>query len=1068
MIVIILLSLGGLFYFYLSQIFIPVQLKQIIITQAKTALGRQVVFKELSFALFKGFHIKGLTIYQKDEPTLPWIDVNDMTFNVIIPDIITKRQIILSSLRLTDPVVHLTRDKTRAWNFSDLLVPRGTGTTKNQFTFILGRLALDNGKIVIVDETTDPRWEETLDKITASVSLSFSRGVRFDISGHLNTIPGSLTVSGDYQFKVKQLEANITAENIDAVRILSLVDLPLPVSINEGLIKKTAIHMIFAKEISTIKGDLETSAAVTIPGNTAVKGDFNLANFSFNGNAPAGKTFATDGLSVSHLELNGPGRGVLTGDLKAKNIQFAIKPETFSLQGDITIDKSQLLLPGKQTFNGSLALSGLTINRANNSLTLSAAHVQVPDAVGQWGQDKNINMGFDLSDLKLEQTETGYDATAQLDLTNIDATLGKDQRLQGDIKTDNFAFRILPAAVQANASFLLSDGDIHWGDDKTFTGELAVKNASLSWDEKLFSLETSASAKNITTILPGGIQFSGSPQMTLSLHYSFVEKGQPLTYKAGLTLDGTTLKGLPTVDTIQDMKGKLSIENDRASTGKISLTVLETPLTFSGFLKNFADPYLDIQATSEYLSFENLAPVLKDIFATYQINPTGLAAGNITFAGRLRNWQRGQIALNLYPQNVSLTGARLPFPVNQIAGAIEYTNTTLTWKNLSGTCFERTFSLDGYYQLAGEPLLETKLTSEGLLANSRMTIKPDDINIAFLKGNFYNATFSVQGHITPSQGNSPFLNLDGELATNLRELPKFHPDLAKRFADLNLRGDVTLSAHFEGRADKWKESKATALLKSGQLGLGGYFLKDVNMDVSHGQEEMSHLNLRATLDDGPLMVDLLLDPTKDTLPSHLSVDIDGADLAKMSQEAHWPEKDISGKLKAQLKADGPLRQPDKITGKGSFAITDGKIWKTSFLKGVWQVLLIPELENVVFTDASASFSVRGNKLTTRDFILKSKPVALNGAGWIALDKTIDMRISPYVYQLEILKSEGYLQKGLTALISRAENSVTIHLTGVLPNVKYKQEIDPTKVIKKAAENIFDGVQGIIENVIPSQ
>ena len=131
---------------------------------------------------------------------------------------------------------------------------------------------------------------------------------------------------------------------------------------------------------------------------------------------------------------------------------------------------------------------------------------------------------------------------------------------------------------------------------------------------------------------------------------------------------------------------------------------------------------------------------------------------------------------------------------------------------------------------------------------------------------------------------------------------------------------------------------------------------------------------------------------------------------------------------------------------------------------MWSALLIPEYENIIFTDGLMNFEIKDSKILTKDLLLKSKEVELVGNGWADFNSNIDLLITPEFKELAILQSKS-LKKGPTAILAQAEGYVNIKITGTLDNPQYKVTTSPTRVIKKATGALVEGLQGIFEEII---
>ena len=100
LIVIGLLVVGIAIFFYIDNIFLPVQLKRFITTKSKEILRREVFVESIDFRPIQGFIIKNVSISRKDDPTKPFIQVDEITFNLLLAPVFRKKAIILPSIKI--------------------------------------------------------------------------------------------------------------------------------------------------------------------------------------------------------------------------------------------------------------------------------------------------------------------------------------------------------------------------------------------------------------------------------------------------------------------------------------------------------------------------------------------------------------------------------------------------------------------------------------------------------------------------------------------------------------------------------------------------------------------------------------------------------------------------------------------------------------------------------------------------------------------------------------------------------------------------------------------------------
>ena len=1056
--------LAGSLYFYVSCVFIPVQLKQIIVEQARSRFGRNLQFADIHFSFPAGVIIRQVTLYQKGSSTQPFLSIEEARF-AIIPDLFAPKQIFIPSLTISKPFVHIIRSPDRSWNFQDLLAKKTTPGKKSPLSFFLGGIVLERGKIQITDESVQPVWQEIVTPLSLNVSLSASKGIKFETTVPFTQHPGSLKLHGTYRLTRQELQCQATAENIDLARLLSLENLPLPLNMPEGFIEKATLTFAKTKDEMSLQGAGAAQVDLSVPERFALKGRFRSNHFRWQ-KTPDGFSFSTKATRANDGRFILPDRVTVTGDLVLTNADFRLAQTQLAAKGEMQLQKGSLLLPHDRSFTGTIALSLAEWHRSEGQSS-GKATLSSPDAVITDGE-RQFRGAIAIPAAAWQQKNDLWDCSGTLDLKKADWRGAGQQHFSGDLKTQRLAILRQDHTWQVKTAATLSNANLVFKPEQQFTGDLAIKEADITLEPQQLAVTTTAVGKDVHMSLPKGLAITGSPQLSLDLKYPFPTDEEqpplPLHYAGTLILNGDTLTGVPKVETISDLKGTVAFSDNQASTDKLSFVTSKTPLTVSGSIVDFKNPVLDIQAAGQDVVFTQVAPLFPELLQKYQVAPSGEADFQINFQGQPQEWTKAKIAGQLILNDAALAGGKISPPVTQINGQISYQDNTITWKNLSGTWQDRHFTIDGNYQIQPARLIETTVSAEGVALTTLLQPGPEGFDILKLTGHFQDTTFSGKGHFAPGK-TGPYLELETKLSVELKDLPQMHPLIAEKIKDLHLLGQVGIQATFQGRINQWPTSALTLTAKSKEVTIASYKFNNLILNIKHGGTDISQINLKALLDDGDLVIDLLADPRKEDMPGTFSLDLAGTDLAKMGRDAQWPAKDISGKLKAQLKLDGPLLKTAALTGYGNFAITDGKIWKLTILKGLWQLLLIPELNNAVFTEASATFTVQKNKLITQDLLLKSQPLDLAGQGWLDINKNIDLLITPRFHQLEILKSSAILQKIPTGLLTQTQGYFNIRLTDTLTKPKYKIETDPGRVLQGTTGNLLEGVQGILEGIL---
>ena len=212
-IVVVLLTfliLGVVLAFYINNIFLPFQFKQFIVTQAYKYLQRQVVIREIHFQLIKGFTLRDITIYQKDETNKPFIHIDEASFNILLTSFLKNKTLIIPTLKMTRPFIHIIREEEKRWNFSDLLESSRIRKKSGTLTFVSRKITLEDGILVYTDKTPDKDFWELLQDIDFNATLALNKSAHFVLETKVPKYHSRVHIKGTYHLPTKKLSSQIS------------------------------------------------------------------------------------------------------------------------------------------------------------------------------------------------------------------------------------------------------------------------------------------------------------------------------------------------------------------------------------------------------------------------------------------------------------------------------------------------------------------------------------------------------------------------------------------------------------------------------------------------------------------------------------------------------------------------------------------------------------------------------------------------------------------------------------------------------------------------------------------
>lgn len=423
--------------------------KPLIEEQLTTALGRQVKLGDLSLSIFSGTVVaRNLTI--ADDPkfsTAPFVTATEFRIGVQMLPLIFHKQILVNSLEVDTPQIHLVHAASGVWNFSTIGQSAANRTEQQKQQSIMPDLTVDSFKIKDGHATVEnlPAVGAPLvyDRVNLAIQgFSFTQQFPFTLSAALPA-QGTLTMSG----KAGPINTQDAAKTtFDAQLALHHLD---PVA--AGFLDKSAGLSVLA--------DIDAHA-VSNGASVTSNGTVHTQNLQLRSDAaPAPKPID---LTYSVVHNLGDNAGQLldatfqTGKLAAHiSGTYSMKPPSVSVNLKLTgqglpIDELQSMLPavGVKLPHGSVLQGG--------TLTTSLSITGPLDALTITGPVELANTR--LSGFNLGSQLKGIAGAAVGDtgnLTNIQTLRLQLQVAKDGVRASNI-YTSLPALGEATGSGTVS------------------------------------------------------------------------------------------------------------------------------------------------------------------------------------------------------------------------------------------------------------------------------------------------------------------------------------------------------------------------------------------------------------------------------------------------------------------------------------------------------------------------------------------------------------------------------------------------------------------------------------
>lgn len=1059
------LVLAGITCFvYIKKVFLPVKLKEIILTRSEQFLGRRITYDKIDYHFIKGIVLENLTVYDKEDEFSPFIQVQQLRLNILITPILREKKIIIPSLIITQPYVHIVRQDEATWNFSDLLDKRAHERQSPLGVFLSG-ITIDKGRIELTDKTPDTPTTEKFQNINFKADLSVKSGIKFqfDAQGPANAL---ISTSGNFELIKKALTAEVKIQNFDLFKYLNMFyNNPLIVH-RHGIINNANLKIKTNGLDIDVAGNMNLATPDLTVSDKTVSGDlFAVAELQIS--KKNNSTHAAGNVVLKNAKLTLANQESFAGDLTAQGLELTIDEKRADLKAKVDIPNAEFLLGPDRTIKGHLSAKELSFKRKDTVLGLKS-DLLAENTELSWN-NSHFKGTWSTPEIILTSVNGEIEAKSEFEVQSADFTIANQTMITGDLKAKKTTLTFNKnKKLDVTTAFLLENSQINMGQDKKISGTIKAEETAISFANPTLTANGHFLVSQGYFALPQNREFIANPVIDLKITHT-LNSQLPLLYSGSLILEDGTLKGLPRVDQVQGIKGTVTFTNDKIFSDFLRLKTLGTDMVLAGTLQNFKAPDVDIEASMSDVDLEKIRPYFAEALDKYKLSPSGRAELKLRYKGAIDSPKLAHVKFSADLKEAALTGEKLPGPITHISGKINYSSQGVSWERLKGIFKNKSYTLNGQWIGDENPFIETTIEGPQLNLATKIQSQKDGVyKILSFKGLYDGSSFDVKGNFNLA-GGAPDVNLSVQGNLDLKNLALLIPNFQKKIESYKPTGTLALNASLIGKLKDWRQCQMTADGSSQAITANGFRFKDVSLKLEHGKFPTSQLDIAAVFYNGQLQVTSFIDPRKNDLPLSLAANLKDTDLSVLAADINTKGKNIKetalkGNLALDFTLDGPLTRAEKWKGRGSAAITDGQIFKFNLLKGIWRTLLIPEFEDIIFTHARTNFEIQNKRLITHDFILSSSAADLSATGWVDFDQNLNLNVSPSFKELTILRSAS-LKKGPTALLAQAQGYINIKISGTLKKPNYSVSTQPVKAIEKTTGALIEGVQGILEDII---
>jgi hypothetical protein len=632
----IILALFSAGLYFINKIFLPIQLKAIVIKNAEQTLHRKVTFDAFSYNIFKGFTLNNVTITSKDEPGKTFLHIDTLTAQIFFPALLSKN-IILSAVHINNLSAHITRLNSNTWNFSDLLNHPHTAQTKTPL--LINGLDIINASFTITDLAHATEYTEIINQVNIKGSLSFAGN--FHLAGNLAfpATQGSASLTLVRDNNKQKIKCLLNLRNIAPLRYLRFLPTPETYSLTDLTIQSADTEVLIEKDtvLITGKAQIQDIDATPSPGYRA-QGDLALNKIH---------------LTITPKGLNYKGAFQLQGATLSWG-------EDHSLSGNLSMNKTQASLQGSNWTLGSEAtIEGLFISIGNN---------------------QRFQSDITLSGLRASQTDNVITATSDITLNNAAAALDKDQSFSGNVTLKNTAVTFNGPDINATADILVNGLKASVRD--------TILNAALSSQASTLSLNSDGLDVRLAPIFTQcdvksqGLHFTGTPSAMMHAVQSKNTALAPV-YNGTINLTNGTLTGIPFIDKATHINGSLLLENDTLATRDLSFTTLGSTINANGKVSHLDQPIFNLSAKANPIDLAHLKTLSPQLFNNNNLDYSGTADLTVTLKGPASRLSKDGVSAVLLVKDAAVSSKNLNISLQHINGDLSYKAPILDWSNLS-------------------------------------------------------------------------------------------------------------------------------------------------------------------------------------------------------------------------------------------------------------------------------------------------------------------------------------------------------------------------------------------------
>ena len=1024
-----LVMLGIAGFYYIDTIFLPIQLRQYITIKAEKYLRRKVYIGNIDFKLMQGFVMDDIAIARQDDPAKAFIKVKQVSFNLLLTPLYRKQAVIIPYIRVKDPFVYIAKTGQDTWNFSDLLhLDRRLGK-RNYPVLILRKFELENGKVLFFDGSRKGGLLERFENINLASTLSLNKGIRFlgkvDVPGQKSAV----RVKGNYSLLSRNLTAQLLLDHIYPARYLPLIR-PSPASFDftGGVLSSADFNIAYDRGSLQVRGAFAAAQADFLIGGTKrFQGGIHSPKIQITWRGD--KWDAQGRLLAPGARLTATSGKSLQGDITADLNFLTISGNNFSTQGNVAIADARLEMGGEQYLTGQISAANASLSLQNEKIRLQG-DLAARDASIVFNSLSSLTGDIDANSAQLTWDTPDGDGNRKL---TVDGGL-----------------------VLNNARAVL-------GGNTVISGQWRAHRAGVNYDRDVLTVEASGQAMDTVARFAENKVFTGSPDFTLFARYAPEEKVK-MDFNGTVHFTNSSLSGPPFLDPVIKINGNMDVLPGRITTDSLSFHSGGAAFLLSGVLNNFNRPDLDVRVVSENVDLGNFLELVPQLKQKLQADITGSADVEAKYKGPASDPSGSEIYLTARLNGVTFSHAGITGGVSGMTGQLRYEDDLVSWKDLKAAFRGQTYTLNGRLSNFSKPVVDTRIISDNLTADTQIKILNQAFQVTKLTGNYFKSFFDLRGDVHLFEDSPADIDLRGKFTLDLSDIGSLVPRLQDKYRRLRPSGVIAGEGLFKGNFKEWRDWQLTVTGGATNISVKDFSLNNASFRFAQRDRNISKCDVTSAVYGGELTATCSSDLRDELIPFTAAVSLKNVDLALLQKDKQTKNKNLAGLVMLSAGVNGNAARWREMTGRGSLDISDGYLWKWDILEGISRILFIPEFQSLAFTKGHADFKIRDQRFYSDNADLAGEKAVFRGKGWLDFDGNLNFNVSPIFSKSAIAASES-MKRGPTSILTQTDGYLNIKLTGTLQKPVYRLEKNPGKIIKETIGETGNTIKELIGGIV---